>query len=321
MLDVSGESEIFVSCRGRTEASVRLRYEADKSFPPNTRGVLYFVPTEQCRHIRFRLCDSVTDFSHGSDLLKSDGQKWTMSLKRMASGFRHYHPLLNMIMEENPSFAADIDTALSKRRIIRTLLPQELTAKGQRLFDISNLSSVQPQFSIQNNLSNSSYQIYYYRQHTYGQHASFPANTKGVFYYRQSTTAPNAIGELRFRLCSDVGLFTSGSDLCLPSGLPWCITSTQLLSMPSYSTVRGLLLHEGLFKRPLPPYADASTVPLICSLKQPFVMDLDHLHAILHFKIGADNLQNVKIYCLFGDRSETFYTGKRSWLRVNNVIH
>ncbi|KAF5311167.1 hypothetical protein D9619_007826 [Psilocybe cf. subviscida] len=284
VLDVSEEPEVLLSCRVRTDVLVPMRYSADQRFPPNTRGVLYYGPSKRQRHILFRLCDSVADFSRGSDLLKSNGHKWTISLEHMITRIGRFRPLLDIIAEDHPLSAVDIEEILSKRRIITTLSPQELEAKGQRVFDIFNLPSFLPLFSIQHE---SSHRVV------------------------NSTCAPNTIGESRFRLCSDIASFAAGSDLRLPSGLPWCITSDQLISMPYFSVIREQLLHEGLFKQPLPLYADASTIPIICNLNQPFIVDFSKLRIYLCFKPTPDSdvSQMVGLY-LFSTRFSSFYTGR-----------
>jgi hypothetical protein len=186
-----------------------------------------------------------------------------------------------------------------------TFSTQHFAAKGQTLTDISNIRGVVLWLSAPDGPSVKTGLIHYYGT----DFPSFPADTKGVFYYKQSKWAPNTIGELRFRLCSDVASFAMGSDLRLPSGLPWCIASEHLLSMSTYSAIREQLLHEGFFKEPLRPYTDGSSIPIISSLNQPFVVDLAHVQAVLRFKIGAELSKKIGLF-LFGNQFDTFYTGE-----------
>lgn len=307
VLDLSGESEVLLTCEGRTDASVRMLYDADKrGFPPNTRGVFYYNHWRNGQHIRFRLCDSVADFERGTDLVKGNGKKWSLPLERLTKRLGRYRPLLDMIAKEHPPSAARINEEMSKRRTIMTLSPQHLAAKGQAVFDISNNKGIEPDFIATDGPALHRCAINYYGDGC----TLFPAGSKGVFYYQQSATAPTTVGELRFRLCSDVASFTTGSDMRLPSGLPWYISSDQILSKPSYEAIFKQLLHDGLIKEPLPLYTDASSVPVICNLNQHFLVDLSVIRKRVCFKPApqSDISQIVSLYLFSFNPS--LYTGE-----------
>lgn len=100
-----------------------------------------------------------------------------------------------------------VDPDLATDRIVSTLNPLNLLTHNQRVFDISGLSAAWVLIGDQPTGT----PLYYRR----GTHRKFPAHTKGVFYYKQSVTAPGQIGELRFRLCANTLSFDEGRDLCL----------------------------------------------------------------------------------------------------------
>lgn len=110
------------------------------------------------------------------------------------------------------------------------------------------------------------------------QYHPFPEHTAGVFYYRQSDTSPMRLGELRFRLCSDLETFGRGNDLLLPSGQPWHVSSHSLHFNDNLKSMWEHLVDEGLVEHDLypgvPDSALTAGVTPLTSLSQPFVMDM-----------------------------------------------
>ncbi|KAF5311146.1 hypothetical protein D9619_007803 [Psilocybe cf. subviscida] len=188
--------------------------------------------------------------------------------------------LYHMIQDENMASVEEINNQLSAQRVVATLSPQYLSSKGQSVMDISGIRCALPNFNGCNQ------QLYYSFNHR--DQIRYPADTKGVYYYRQSRTAPTTLGELRFRLCFSVQSFEEGSDLCVPSGLSWAISSYRILSTPGFSAIREQLIKEGLIKGPPPLFVQDCTVPIQVTLHQPFIIDLSGFRFNVPFQIGTE---------------------------------
>ncbi|KAF5311142.1 hypothetical protein D9619_007807 [Psilocybe cf. subviscida] len=285
LLDISEESKPVLYCKGhgdQEENPVRLQYMhgSDGKFPPNTRGFLYHVREDHRRHIRFRLCTSADDFRQGTDLVRPNGRRWKLSWESMAGMLKAYAPLLQMIQDENMASIEEIDNLIYAQRLVATLSPQHFLPKGQSVMDISGRTRAYPNFSGRNQ------QLYYAYNNQTANQIPYPADTKGVYYYRQSKTAPT-LGELRFRLCSNVQSFEDGSDLCVPSGMPWRVSFHHILTTPGFRAIRDQVIRDGLVKKPLPSFVEHATIPIQASLHQPFVVELSTLRFHLHFQIGT----------------------------------
>ncbi|KAF5312161.1 hypothetical protein D9619_002440 [Psilocybe cf. subviscida] len=136
-------------------------------FPPQTRGVLYFHQL------------SVADFQRGTDLLLPDGSPWCIPFNRMQKLSSSHASFLSLLEDE---YSMTVDPDLATDRIVSTLNPLNLLTHNQRVFDISGLSAAWVLIGDQPTGT----PLYYRR----GTHRKFPAHTKGVFYYKQSVTAP-----------------------------------------------------------------------------------------------------------------------------------
>jgi hypothetical protein len=165
---------------------------------------------------------------------------------------------------------------------------------NQRVFNISGLFT--PRFSLGGTANSHIGYTASRFQGVFKLH-SFPDNTTGVFYYRQSDTSPMRLGELRFRLCSDVRTFDMGSDLILPSGQPWFISTHSLHISREYKSIRERLVEEGLLEHDLYPGVPDSILTLgiapLTSLRQPFVVDLSA--ASFKLKLVTPNPQVVSV--------------------------
>ncbi|KAF5312581.1 hypothetical protein D9619_002463 [Psilocybe cf. subviscida] len=257
------------SDRPTFKKSARLVYASSGQrfpFPPNSRGVLYYhqapgSPTES--QIRFRLCDTVGDFQQGTDLLLPNGSPWSISFTRMLKFPERHAAFRGLLKNEYP---LTLESDVAANRIVSTLAPDQLVAHNQRVFDLSGLGVPYIRFSDQ---LKGTY-IYYLQHRDQAQcnrMVKFPAGTTGVFYYKQSGTAPGQIGELRFRRCSDVLSFDAGEDLCLPSGEIWGISSNRICSNDAYEA--SSLCGGFTGSRPLPWLCRVGKSDLFCM--KPYV--------------------------------------------------
>ncbi|OBZ75001.1 hypothetical protein A0H81_05069 [Grifola frondosa] len=133
-------------------------------------------------------------------------------------------------------------------------------------------------------------------------HVPFPPQAGGFFYYYSSPRAPIA-GAIRFRITQDGSptSFASGTDLLLPSGLPWEVPIVVLgsASIASYAKLRQMLLRDGLVAQPLlDKCTELGTQEgasawhdsrLLHSLGQPFYMEFDQ-HTYTFWLVGEDGL-------------------------------
>ncbi|KAF5311064.1 hypothetical protein D9619_007659 [Psilocybe cf. subviscida] len=217
-------------------------------FPAGTRGVFCFHHVEGDdinSQLRFRLCHTLDEFVNGSGLLLPDGHTWSRSLRYMARARRSFAPLLTLLTAEFSILAAQVDPSLTSHRVVTTLSPQDLVSKGQEVFDISGITSANYAADSARRTDRTDYVRLTYH-HAGRDLLPFPAGTLGLLYYKQSSTLPSEIGELRFRLCSDSSMFDQGSDLCLPSGDPWFRSWTDLCLLWLLANV---LYQDGLLKQ------------------------------------------------------------------------
>jgi hypothetical protein len=114
----------------------------------------------------------------------------------------------------------------------------------------------------------SGYLGYYSRAHSYQRAVAipFPPDAQGFLYYTAPSGHP-AGGKVRFRRTSspDPSSFAKGSDLLLPSGIPWS-TPTPAMVAKRYAPLRACLLHshdlspadvEGWSGSPIPAHVTA----------------------------------------------------------------
>ncbi|KAF5312813.1 hypothetical protein D9619_002452 [Psilocybe cf. subviscida] len=306
------------SDRPTFKKSARLVYASSGQrlpFPPNSRGVLYYhqasgSSTES--EIRFRLCDTVGDFQQGTDLLLPNGSPWSISFTRLLK-FPEQHAAFHRLLKDEYPLTLESDVAAN--RIVSTLAPDQLIAHNQRVFDLSGLGVPYIRFSDQ---LKGTYVYYHQDQAQRNRKMSFPEGTTGVFYYKQSGTAPGQIGELRFRRCSDVLSFDAGEDLCLPSGEIWGISTNRICLTDTYETLKQALFAEGLLDRDLHPgYAVSGNrnFPALTSMSQPFVLDLSAAHLSFDF-VGRDmTVHKVSVHYPFRisygpKRTQPLYQGR-----------
>ncbi|KAF5315186.1 hypothetical protein D9619_006934 [Psilocybe cf. subviscida] len=262
-------------------------------FPPNTSGALYFhhlTGDSTNSQIRFRLCNDAVNFHHGTDLLLPDGQPWKVSVSDMARSPNSYGLFAIALAEDFPDLPN-----LVQSRIVSTFSPPKLTESGQGVFNISGLTS--PRVGCAHTelagTSLRNMQFTYFRKD--GELQPFPDDTVGVFYYKQSTTSPKRIGEIRFRMCANVSSFNEGVDLCLPSGDTWHIDSNGLLfSSEKHQGLYTALVQEGLLEQPfhfpsVPTdlHTRFSKTSNLGTFSQPFVVDLSQNSITLWLRIGS----------------------------------
>lgn len=247
-------------------------------FPTNTKGVFYYDEAES--QIRFRLCTSLGDFQQGTDLHNGpQGSVWRIPLLQMARNPQYYGAALSLLKEEFQIKTEDVDPNLDNHREVVTFSPKRLVQMNQRIFNVSGLHKVlvwpagsSPESSI---LRYATTTERVSRAHI---SCNFPPATSGVFYYRQSQVAPTQIGELRFRICSDIQTVDQGQDLRVPSGQVWFLSSRALHLGRDYQAVRGHLVKEGLLERDLYPGIPESLItansPHVTRLREPFIVNL-----------------------------------------------
>lgn len=235
-------------------------------FPPDAEGVFYYHNAEA--QIRFRLCKTLEEFDGGLDLQLPNSRIWNVSLAMMARNPSRYAAVLALLKHEFPIAPPDVDSNRDNHRLVSTFSPQRLVTTDQRILNISGLTNIR----IRPRGKTGSHIHFDHFQHR------FPDNAIGVFYYRQSDTSPMQLGELRFRLCSDIRTFDLGSDLLLQSGQPWFISSHSLRLVHTLKSVHEHLVEEGLLEHNPCPGASGSLpaagVVRLTSLGQPFVVDL-----------------------------------------------
>ncbi|KAK0218982.1 hypothetical protein IW262DRAFT_1069977 [Armillaria fumosa] len=74
----------------------------------------------------------------------------------------------------------------------------------------------------------------------------YPKQTTGFYYYWIHPDLAATAGQLRFRLTpsNDPSLFTSGSDLLEPNGLPWTVSVPRLCGLQKFHYAN-MLLEDG----------------------------------------------------------------------------
>jgi hypothetical protein len=130
----------------------------------------------------------------------------------------------------------------ARSRIITTLCPKRLGPS--EWIDISN--KVAPKLTIP---SCGKICLWYGRQSAGDVHTRFPPNTRGFLYYHTPPKAPPLVGEVRFRLASDLAKFHDGEDLLTENKAPWSIPLYALANRSSRSILRDKLLLDGLISQ------------------------------------------------------------------------
>lgn len=267
-------------------SKLRLSYHrANNSFPQGTKGVFYFHHVAQDNvqsQLRFRLCNTVDDFPHGEDLRLPDGSFWNVSLRAMAKVPSSYHPVLNILRKEFPLEPLDVDSSLNCHRMVSTFDPKKLPSSSQGVVDISDLTAATLRLV---GSGRGGWPLFYSAgtggDASHRKASTYPPGTVGVYYFKQSIAAPTRVGELRFRLCRDLEGFHQGTDLCLPSGEIWHISTLTILASERYKELRNFLSAEGLLDDAL--HLDVAgtmlttphpTIVPLRVLNTPFMVDL-----------------------------------------------
>jgi hypothetical protein len=285
--------------------------ERDPKFPSHAQGVLYYHHPQE---IRFRLCQDVQEFERGTDLLQPNGQTWSMSLPcalRKCSETQR-SVILGLISDERLSHS---NWHILPGRHITTLSPAKISS--QQLVDLSG--TLNP--AIYSGPAGNTGYILYRRIRLGGttKLIPFPDGSTGVFYYKQSTLAPTRVGELRFRLCSNNLSFDEGTDLLLPSGDVWHVSSDQLLLFAEYRHLRDLLSREGLLDCRFYPDTAYNAIqvsprmsPYLLHFSQPFVVDLARSTINIRIWVGSrfEHIPDIPIFMPPGQRGEAAYRGK-----------
>lgn len=192
-----------------------------------------------------------------------------------------YASNLALLKDESQTAPQDVDPYLDNHRMVVTSSPERLMSKNQYIFNISGLQNAVIEIQAGGSRADPA-ELKYMQSTSIGSHLHinypFPPETSGVFYYRQSQVAPTRVGELRFRICSDIQAFDHGSDLRLPSGEIWFLSSRALHLGRYYQPIREHLVKEGFLERDLYPGVPDSVVPSksshVTRLGEPFVVDL-----------------------------------------------
>ncbi|KAF5319631.1 hypothetical protein D9619_008855 [Psilocybe cf. subviscida] len=255
------------------------RVGAPSRFPTITRGVFYFhhVPGDTCQsQLRFRLCGTLAEFQDGEDLQLPGGGLWNVSLKTLARAPNTYRTVLALLQDEFRIRPQDVDNH-NCHRLISTFDPEKLQSSGQGIMNISGLTGARL------HMRSDASSVLLYRPSKREKNrlptaVAYPPDTIGVFYYHQCQTAPTRLGELRFRLCRNVREFDKGTDLCLPSGQPWSLSSLNIHVTSSHKNLHECLTRDGLLENTMYPNVPQSllttlTMPLRV-LGDPFVVDL-----------------------------------------------
>jgi hypothetical protein len=81
----------------------RIEYFSNQAFPPGTKGVFYYHQPPAlppiAGELRFRICDTVSQFANGRDLEVDSGQPWHATLHAIAKAVR-YTRIRALILEE-----------------------------------------------------------------------------------------------------------------------------------------------------------------------------------------------------------------------------
>jgi hypothetical protein len=152
----------------------------------------------------------------------------------------------------------------------------------------------------------------------------FPSGTHGFLYYHTPPShAPATAGELRFRVTrgSNSTSFSSGIDLLLPNGLPWCISllriaqgaNTKNEGFCQYQFIRRILVDDGLVTPALlkmcAEMVDRAECPvrvssiIIHSLGQLFPVNF-HTDSMSFVALHNDGCQGIKFQKLFLEQSK-----------------
>jgi len=81
----------------------RIEYFSNQAFPPGTKGVFYYYQPPAlppiAGELRFRICETVSQFSNGKDLEVDFGQPWHATLHAIAKAER-YTRIRALLLEE-----------------------------------------------------------------------------------------------------------------------------------------------------------------------------------------------------------------------------
>lgn len=171
---------------------------------------------------------------------------WNVSLKAMAERSSWYQSILALLQEEFLIEPQYVDPNPNCHRVIHTLYPLKLPISSQGVVNISGLTV--PQIRLDRTDTAWIYYGLVGVAKNRIKHLPYPPGTIGVYYFKQSTTAPTRIGELRFRLCRDVREFNQGTDWCTPSGQIWCLNSQSIYTRKFYKALHNFLITEGLLE-------------------------------------------------------------------------
>ena len=160
-------------------------------------------------------------------------------------------------------------------------------------------------------------------------HRPFPKNTKGVFYFHSSENLHPMTDAIRFRLCDSPSKFDLGTDLLLPSKLPWFLPLWRIAWHKEMEGLRQLIRSEDLVP---PTFLENNEVleelnrlekevnPLF-SLRQPFVLDAKRWAHRLQL-VTAQRIDMFKINQLFSDSVAKTqpYRGKMSSSTLTRIL-
>ncbi|KAJ7628787.1 hypothetical protein FB45DRAFT_44338 [Roridomyces roridus] len=220
LLDLRGRYEHAVTFPGSEERRpVKLHYFMERlgkalQFPEGSRGFLYY--DTETHSVRFRVRGA-------RDLLLPDGSPWRISLRGIRGDDTKYGQLYEQIRRDDfigSSFAVPLSTFNPD-----LLQPQDrivIRSKTLRVW--------------MGNAENTTI--------SYERPGEFPFGSQGFLYYRAGSTPVG--GSLRFRLAASLDGFAHGTDLPLPSGLPWSIPLAYMVSRVKYTSILDELLRTGL---------------------------------------------------------------------------
>lgn len=102
--------------------AMTIKYIATVPYPPGTKGFLYYHQPSAlpplAGELRFRICDTASQFANGKDLEINSGQPWRLTLHSLSKSSMYSH-LRTLLLEEglvDPQFVADMARLLGSYR-------------------------------------------------------------------------------------------------------------------------------------------------------------------------------------------------------------
>ncbi|KAF9523018.1 hypothetical protein CPB83DRAFT_910965 [Crepidotus variabilis] len=194
--------------------------------------------------------------------------------RRRAHGVSSHEPL------NSSSINVQSKRAPRPPRFIKTLNISKLQESGQSVMDLSGIGKPALSFD---DPTKPKLTVWFEMNHS-----TFPADTRGVFYFHRNPTHPPLSASIRFRLCDQISDFAQRQDLQFRLGQPWEVPLICLFS-ERHKGVRDFLHKEGLVRQ-----GTLDTVERLkfvgqrsflrhYFLQQPFVVDIARTELMFTF--------------------------------------